>query len=63
MQKNMRPENSDPTLTNPGDEVTPGTPGSGEDVCPKCHGSGKEAGRECEACNGTGVITRAIGGG
>jgi len=46
----------------PGDEARPGTPGTGEDVCPQCNGSGTKAGRPCEHCQGSGRITRGIGG-
>ncbi|MGQ0655827.1 MAG: hypothetical protein ACT4P4_26815 [Betaproteobacteria bacterium] len=46
----------------PGDEARPGTPGTGEDVCPQCNGSGTKAGKPCENCQGTGRITRGIGG-
>jgi DnaJ-class molecular chaperone len=52
------------TGTNPGDEATPGTPGTGEDVCPDCKGSGRNAsGQPCPACGGTGKVTEGIGGG
>ena len=46
----------------PGDEARPGTPGTGEDICPQCNGQGTKAGRPCENCQGTGKITRGIGG-
>lgn len=52
----------DPEM-NPGDEVKPGTPGSGEDICATCHGGGRVDGQACEACGGSGKVTRAIGGG
>ena len=52
----------EPTPTSPGDEAAPGTPGTGEDVCRDCNGSGRVDGRECPACDGTGVITEGIGG-
>jgi DnaJ-class molecular chaperone len=62
----MPPQSSqDPaakTMSRPGDEVPPGTPGSGDDVCPRCHGSGTIDSQGCEYCSGTGMITRAIGG-
>jgi hypothetical protein len=54
---------SQKNMARPGDEVPPGTPGSGDDVCPRCRGSGKIESQECKYCSGTGVITRAIGGG
>jgi len=47
----------------PGDEATPGTPGTGDDVCPDCHGTGKLDGKPCATCAGSGTITRAMGGG
>jgi hypothetical protein len=47
----------------PGDEAPPGTPGTGEDICPECNGSGKDRhGETCRSCEGTGRITRGIGG-
>jgi DnaJ-class molecular chaperone len=48
--------------TNPGDEATPGTPGTGEDICPVCHGTGKVSGADCKNCGGTGKIVEGIGG-
>ena len=50
------------SMSRPGDEVPPGTPGSGDDVCPECHGSKTVNGNDCPSCLGTGMITRAIGG-
>jgi len=47
----------------PGDEASPGTPGTGEDVCPSCGGSGRSATGECPMCKGTGKVTSGIGGG
>ena len=47
----------------PGDEAPPGTPGTGEDICPECNGSGKDrSGAPCRNCEGTGRITKGIGG-
>jgi hypothetical protein len=46
----------------PGDEATPGTPGTGEDVCPVCNGSGRVDGRPCANCDGTGRVVEGIGG-
>jgi hypothetical protein len=46
----------------PGDEVTPGTPGTGEDTCPQCRGSGKVDANSCPNCMGIGRIIKAIGG-
>lgn len=46
----------------PGDEASPGTPGTGEDICPQCNGKGRLDGKPCENCAGTGKIIRGIGG-
>lgn len=54
---NARPE------IHPGDDATPGTPGTGEDICPKCKGTGKLNGADCDNCGGTGKIVEGIGGG
>ena len=48
--------------TNPGDEATPGTPGTGEDSCRHCNGNGKVDGKTCPECNGTGKVVEGIGG-
>jgi hypothetical protein len=47
----------------PGDEATPGTPGTGENLCPDCGGTGKQGERPCPSCGGTGKIIEGIGGG
>ncbi|WP_426958831.1 hypothetical protein [Muricoccus radiodurans] len=47
----------------PGDDAPPGTPGTGEDICPECQGKGTLMGKACQACNGTGVVIKGIGGG
>ena len=48
---------------NPGDEASPGTPGTGDDICPECNGKGKTArGDTCRNCGGTGKVIRGIGG-
>ncbi len=47
----------------PGDEASPGSPGSGENLCRRCNGSGKAGGGTCPECGGTGKVTTAIGGG
>ncbi len=47
----------------PGDEAPAGTVGTGDDVCPDCEGRGTVDSKPCPTCAGTGVITRAIGGG
>ncbi len=47
---------------NPGDEATPGTPGTGEDICPECRGSGRIDGSPCPNCGGRGMIVKGIGG-
>ena len=54
---------ADPEETKPGDDATPGTPGTGENVCPDCKGSGMLNGNECPTCSGTGKVTEGIGGG
>lgn len=50
------------TRPSPGDEAPPGTPGTGEDICPVCRGSGVANNNRCPNCEGTGRITKAIGG-
>lgn len=50
------------TDVNPGDEATPGTPGTGEDTCPHCRGSGRIDGVRCAHCGGSGLIVEGIGG-
>ena len=47
----------------PGDQASPGTPGTGEALCPVCGGSGRVDGTACENCGGTGKIVEGIGGG
>ena len=46
----------------PGDEAPPGTPGTGEDLCRTCGGSGRLNGGPCPECEGTGRVTRGVGG-
>lgn len=46
----------------PGDEAPPGTPGTGEDLCRTCGGSGQLNSGPCPECEGTGRVTRGIGG-
>ena len=46
----------------PGDEAPPGTPGTGEDLCRTCGGRGRLNGGPCPECEGTGRVTRGIGG-
>lgn len=46
----------------PGDQASPGTPGTGENICRQCQGSGKLNGRECPNCGGSGRVTEGIGG-
>jgi len=47
----------------PGDEAPEGTPGTGEDLCEECGGSGLlKDGSRCPNCEGTGRVTRGIGG-
>jgi hypothetical protein len=59
----MRSRKSQAEPLKPGDEASPGTPGTGEDICPKCSGSGKIGNHQCPNCQGTGKITKGIGGG
>jgi hypothetical protein len=47
---------------NPGDQASPGTPGTGESLCPDCSGTGKLKGKECATCGGTGRVIQGIGG-
>ena len=49
--------------TKPGDEATPGAPGTGENLCRHCGGTGKVGGEACPDCKGTGKVTTGIGGG
>ncbi|MCI9882336.1 MULTISPECIES: hypothetical protein [Methylobacterium] len=49
--------------TKPGDEATPGAPGTGENLCRRCHGTGTFEAKPCPDCQGTGKITSGIGGG
>jgi DnaJ-class molecular chaperone len=46
----------------PGDQASPGTPGTGENVCRRCGGSGRIDGGECPECGGTGRVIEGIGG-
>ncbi|HVL77473.1 MAG TPA: hypothetical protein VM406_15785 [Noviherbaspirillum sp.] len=47
----------------PGDEAYAGTPGTGEDLCEVCGGTGiRQDGSPCPNCEGTGRVTRGIGG-
>lgn len=53
-----------PAHLKPGDEARPGTPGTGEDLCEDCGGTGiRKDGNKCPTCEGTGRVTRGIGGG
>jgi hypothetical protein len=54
---------SDSDAAKPGDEATPGTPGTGENLCPDCSGTGKKEGKACPECKGTGKVITGIGGG
>jgi hypothetical protein len=53
-----------PTGTSsPGDEASPGTPGSGENICRSCAGTGRRGDAVCPECGGTGKVIEGIGGG
>jgi DnaJ-class molecular chaperone len=49
-------------VTAPGDEATPGTPGTGENLCRECNGTGELDGSPCPACAGSGKVIQGIGG-
>ena len=52
------------TPLNPGDDATPGTPGTGEDICRNCQGRGVlDDGKPCPVCGGSGKVVEGIGGG
>jgi DnaJ-class molecular chaperone len=57
-----KPEMNGSVPVSPGDQATPGTPGTGEVPCRECHGSGKIAGRSCPNCGGSGRVVAGIGG-
>jgi len=48
---------------NPGDDASPGTPGTGENLCRRCGGSGEVESAPCPDCKGTGKVVAGIGGG
>jgi RecJ-like exonuclease len=52
----------DPMLS-PGDEAPPDAASAGEVQCPECGGEGRIEGETCRACDGTGRVERAVGGG
>lgn len=55
--------NMSPPHLKPGDEAAPGTPGTGEDLCEECGGTGmRKDGNPCPNCEGSGRVTRGIGG-
>ena len=54
---------TDAEPTKPGDEATPGAPGTGENVCRACRGTGTIEAQTCAECGGTGIVTSGIGGG
>ena len=58
----MNDMNKQASITNPGDQAPPGTPGTGENVCPACNGSGRVDSGECPNCGGTGKVVEGIGG-
>lgn len=59
----QRPDDERPERNiEPGDEATPGTPGTGEDICRRCEGTGRVGGDDCPECGGSGYVIRGIGG-
>ena len=50
-------------ILNPGDQATPGTPGTGENVCPTCNGAKTLDAKPCPTCGGTGIVIEGVGGG
>jgi DnaJ-class molecular chaperone len=61
-EKPAQMSGSNPAV-NPGDDGTPGTPGTGENVCPDCKGRGRLGAAPCKTCGGTGKVIEGIGGG
>jgi len=51
-----------PAPRSPGDEASPGTPGTGATVCGRCGGSGRFGDAPCPTCGGTGTVVRGISG-
>jgi len=49
--------------TAPGDEASPGTPGTGENICRHCGGTGEHDGTPCPVCAGTGKVIEGLAGG
>lgn len=58
----LQPQEQPTKRINPGDEASPGTPGTGENLCRACGGTGMRDGSRCDQCAGTGKVTEGIGG-
>jgi len=58
----MADQHRDKPKLNPGDQATPGTPGTGENVCPACKGTGRIEAQPCPTCGGTGKVIEGMGG-
>lgn len=50
-------------IRNPGNQATPGTPGTGEAICPRCSGTGRVGSGECSDCGGAGRIIEGVSAG
>jgi RecJ-like exonuclease len=46
----------------PGDEAPLGDAPAGDVPCERCHGSGRVDGEACPECEGSGVVTKGVGG-
>ena len=62
MRSDSSPLAAGPSPTSPGDDASPGTPGTGEDICRVCNGDGKVDGKTCENCGGSGKVVEGVGG-
>ena len=56
---------SDPTDADmaPGDEAPADREETLANICPDCLGSGRQGDGDCPACDGTGEVQEAVGGG
>jgi DnaJ-class molecular chaperone len=57
-----QPTAHDKPKLNPGDQASPGTPGTGENICPECKGTGQVDAHPCRNCGGSGKIIEGVGG-